>query len=270
MKLTPAQIAFFQTFGYLAMPGLLADDIDWITEEFEWAIQNEGGGVKHDGSKRTMFGGPIERRSRACTILDHPKIQGLIAGVIGDDFNYCSGDGNYYSGDTGWHPDGNWGQLFAVKVAFYLDPLTPDTGALRVIPASHRPDHFVRSQRIDPNQSRELFGIAPRDFPGCVALSTVPGDIVMFNHDLYHAAFGGSQRRRMFTMNCTRHAHSPQDMETARAYLRQHSPGGYNVRTGAGMFFPPMLDSASPQRMKHLQQPCQIHDELFPHLARTA
>jgi hypothetical protein len=62
-----------------------------------------------------MFGGPIEHTPAMCAILDHPGTLGLISGVIGEDFNYC--DGNYYSGDTRWHPDGNWGQLFAVKVA---------------------------------------------------------------------------------------------------------------------------------------------------------
>ena len=35
-----------------------------------------------------------------------------------------------------------------------------------------------------------------------IALATTPGDILVLNHDLKHAAFGGSQRRRMFTMNC--------------------------------------------------------------------
>ena len=49
---------------------------------------------------------------------------GLIGGILGEDFNYAGGDGNYYSGNTGWHPDGSWGQLFAAKTAFYLDPLT--------------------------------------------------------------------------------------------------------------------------------------------------
>ena len=34
------------------------------------------------------------------------------------------------------------------------------------------------------------------------ALETIPGDILMFNHDTYHSAWGGGNRRRMFTMNC--------------------------------------------------------------------
>jgi hypothetical protein len=34
------------------------------------------------------------------------------------------------------------------------------------------------------------------------------------------------------------------------------------------MYFPLMLDTADLKRMRHLEQPMQIHDDLFPHLAR--
>ena len=35
MILTQQQRQFFETFGYIVMPGLVADDIGWITSEFE-------------------------------------------------------------------------------------------------------------------------------------------------------------------------------------------------------------------------------------------
>ena len=35
MRLTDQQLAFFDTFGFLAFPGLFADDIDKITDAFE-------------------------------------------------------------------------------------------------------------------------------------------------------------------------------------------------------------------------------------------
>ena len=59
MKLTEQQVNFFNTFGYLAFPSLFSpDEVAWITEEFDFSIQNFGAGKAHDGSKRTMFGGP--------------------------------------------------------------------------------------------------------------------------------------------------------------------------------------------------------------------
>ena len=38
MQLNEQQRRFFETFGYLVLPGLVTDDIDWITHEFEVGI----------------------------------------------------------------------------------------------------------------------------------------------------------------------------------------------------------------------------------------
>jgi len=109
MKLTQEQLDFFDTFGYLMIRQLFSqDETDKIIQGFEWSIQNCAAGKNHDGSTRTMFLGPIEHHPDMCKLVDHPAILDLIGGVLGEDFNYCSGDGNYYSGDTGWHPDGSW------------------------------------------------------------------------------------------------------------------------------------------------------------------
>ena len=163
--LSAEQLAHFHEFGYIVVRELftpeegqriLADfnaTIDGFVsppralesgEDYRRRVGSAGAGVAHDGSARTMIGGPIEHHMS--WLLDHPKMLGLLRGVIGKDFNYCSGDGNYYTGDTGWHPDGSWGQLFAVKVALYLeDELDASSGAVRLIPGSHRPEHPVRS-----------------------------------------------------------------------------------------------------------------------------
>jgi len=276
MKLNDAQVQFFHTFGYLMLPALFSrGEMAWITDEFETAISAFGEGAKHDGARRSMFSGPIERTERFCTLLDDARLVGLFSSLLGDDFNYCGGDGNYFSGDTGWHADGNWGKLFGVKLAFYLDPLTRETGCLRVLPGTQYPDHFVRKQFLNPSRSGELYGIDPRDFPGNVALETAPGDIVVFNHDTFHSAWGGGRRRRMFTMNCTIHFTSPEDLALGRRYLSVHAHRvvqrrGYAATVGAGMFSPIMLDTANAQRLSHLYQPSQIHDELFPQFARNA
>ena len=61
MRLNEQQLRHFHTFGYLIVRKLLSPaEVEWVTEEFEWSIRNRGGGSEHDGSRRTMFGGPIE------------------------------------------------------------------------------------------------------------------------------------------------------------------------------------------------------------------
>ena len=119
MQLSAQQINFFNTFGYLVVRGLLRPaEVERGTDAFEWTMQNWGGGRDHDGSTRTMIAGPIEHAPELCALMDHPGVLGLIGGVTGADFNYCSGDGNYYTGNTGWHPAGTYGQLWAPKTAF--------------------------------------------------------------------------------------------------------------------------------------------------------
>src|SRR5438445_7319098 len=75
--LTDQQKQFFETFGYLILPGLLADDVGWITEEFEAAFRDRG--VVHDGTKRSCIVPFIDQRELLCTLLDHPRVEGLIA-----------------------------------------------------------------------------------------------------------------------------------------------------------------------------------------------
>ena len=104
-EMTEQQKRHFEAFGYLVLPSLLADDVGWISEEFEAVFQDRG--MVHDGTKRSCIVPFIDQRERLATLLDHPRLQDLIAGLLGDDFNYLGGDGNYYAGDTGWHSDGS-------------------------------------------------------------------------------------------------------------------------------------------------------------------
>jgi hypothetical protein len=198
--LSVEQQEFFATFGYLHMQGLFTPaEYELISAEFDATIDNyvpppvaleteheyaqrvpqQGVGRLHDGSARTMIGGPIEHRMP--WLLDHPRILGLLRGVIGEDFCYCSGDGNYYSGDTGWHPDGSWGQLFAVKVAIYLDELDGDSGCVRLIPGSHRPDHPIRSSEEPLDTLLKRTGTTPQTLPWAITVPNKPGDVVIFN-----------------------------------------------------------------------------------------
>ena len=53
-QLNDQQMAFFETFGFLSFPGLLADCADKIIDEFEAIWTSHGGGhhgALHDGSE---------------------------------------------------------------------------------------------------------------------------------------------------------------------------------------------------------------------------
>lgn len=253
MELSRQQRDFFETFGYLVLPGLLREEIGWITAEFEAVFA--GRGVVHDGSKRSTVVPFIDQREKLSTLLDNPKIVGLVSGLLGDDFNYVGGDGNYYTGDTSWHSDG-WHDVGKfLKVALYLDPVTRSTGCLRVIPGTHKVDIQGWAARQARNAT-ELWGIDQADVPS-VALESNPGDVVAFNHNLMHASFGGSARRRMFTLNCSARATDEAQIEDLKKYI-----GGHARFWIDHMHSEIMRNTASAQRLVHLAQPMEHEGHL--------
>jgi hypothetical protein len=207
--LSDEQVNFFQTFGYLSFPGLMADRIQEIDRAFEAVWDGRGGGHNgrpHDGTARSCIVPFIDQSETLSSLLDDPRINGIATRLLGEDFNYMGSDGNYYVGDTRWHSDGWHKEMLHIKLAFYLDPLTASTGALRVIPGSHRPgEGYADTLQSQIRKSPEVWGKEGRDLPA-IALETKPGDLVCFNHNTKHAAFGGNTHRRMFTINlCQRY-----------------------------------------------------------------
>ncbi len=265
-KLTEQQIGFFNTFGYLGFPGLLADTIDEIIHEFEMVWVDRGGGHNgqpHDGKARSCIVPFIDQRDRLAALLDDPRILAIATTLLGDDFNYMGSDGNYYVGDTGWHSDGWHPEIRHIKIALYLDRLTKDTGCLRVIPGSHLiEDKYAQNLQGQIRKSEELWGIHGRDVPA-IPLEVTPGDILVFNHNTKHAAFGGNTNRRMFTINlCQRYPEAKIDE------LRQYVSGSarFWIEEAYG---PAMMRAATPARMVHLEQKMANVDHL-PELVRKA
>lgn len=241
------QRAFFESFGFLKLPGLLRPEIDSITSEFEAVFPELG--LEHDGTHRTAVFPFIDRRPVLCSLLEHPGLVSAIENLLGPDFNYVGSDGNYYTGETTWHRDSFSPSDSFIKLAIYLDPVTDETGALRVIPGSHTDEALRRWDELDLRNSENLWGLAQRELPG-VALTSNPGDVLIFSHRLLHASFGGGRARRMFTLNLSRHAETPQEISDLVAYGDTHC-----YEFGATQpYLGPMIEQATPSRMARLEQ----------------
>jgi hypothetical protein len=267
MQLSAQQLAFMETFGYLSFPGLLDDCIEEITAAFEAVWQRHGGGhdgKKHDGSARSCIVPFIDQSEYLSALLDDGRIDGIFASLLGDDYQYLGSDGNYYVGDTGWHSDGGWPRpIVYYKMALYLDPLTRDTGALRVIPGSHRyGEGYAEEVERQIRQSQDHWGIAGAEVPA-VALETRPGDVVIFHQGTKHSAWGGGQHRRMFTINCTP-KHEEEQLDLMRTEVSAFARFWMDQVYGEAM-----LRTAGPARMRHLEQPLANQDHL-PALAAQA
>lgn len=258
-QLSDHQLSFFDTFGFLYFPGLLLDRIDRITEEFEkiW-IEHGGGhdGEKHDGTKRSAIVPFPDRSEYLSSLLDDSRVHDIVSSICGEDFNYNSGDGNLYVGDTAWHSDGYGTRpVLSIKMAFYLDPVKSDSGALRVIPGSHRAgepfadalEKKLIRRESDKNSGELISGTHPSEIPA-QALEANPGDVLVFNHSIKHSSFGGSERRRMFTMNFTER-YPDNLLPNLRKALGQEARFWIDRIHGEAM-----LRTAGPDRMVHLQQ----------------
>jgi len=230
MQLTEQQLRFMDTFGFLHFPGLLADRIDGIVDAFEEVWERHGGGHEgkpHDGTARSCIVPFAGQSAELSSLLDDARIDGILSSLLGDDYVYLGSDGNYYVGDTGWHSDGGWPRpIVYYKIGFYLDELTRDTGAIRVIPGSHRyGEGYAEALQAGVREPEGTWGV-------------------------------GGDRRRMFTLNCTRR-HTDEELPI----MRQEVANFARFQTDS-VYGDAMVDTATPVRMWHLEQPLANQDHL--------
>ncbi len=214
MKLTEHQVNFFRTFGFYIFRQLFSpEELKRYSDEFDQGLDRWIEGGVHNRKDRIFALFMYEWTPYICSLIDDPRFvetaeQLLDKPVIGNSTN-----GNYYVGDTQWHHDGATPDpdCGGVKFAIYLEPLDPSTGALRVIPGSHRePLHSALSR-----DTVSAIGVRPEDVPAYVCRSE-PGDVVAFHSAIWHAAFGGSDHRRMGTVQYWVDPQTPE----GEAYLR--------------------------------------------------
>lgn len=202
MTLTDERKAHFDAFGFLKLPHLFSpDEMSEIVAAAEemWAADDVA--LKNEEVRVNYF---VERQPRLAQLVIDDRIYPVIEQLVGPDFIWVGSEGNISNRNrVNWHSDrkyyregeGHWMNFTQVKVMMYLEHLTRETGSFRVIPGSHRmPYHkALAQQEIDP--SSEPFGVDGSDIP-CTAIESTPGDVILFNHCIWHAAYGGGGNRR--------------------------------------------------------------------------
>ena len=260
MKLSEAQLDYFNTFGFLKFSGIFKDDIAKITEEFEtvWSESNGGhNNQQHDFKRRSAIFHFVDLNIFLSSLIDDIRIKGPVSSILGDDFNYSGSDGNLYVGDTRWHSDSPMTKKYrSLKIAFYLDEVESDTGCLRVLPGSiHYGNTYAdKLNEVIPSTGKddtnEMWGISQKQVPGFPIPST-PGDMLMFDHRIKHSSSGGDSRRRMFTMNFEQ-KYKTEDLGDLKNEISGMAASWVDKPYGEIM-----INTASPQRMVHLEQRLQ-------------
>jgi hypothetical protein len=198
--LTAGQIAHFDTFGFLVLRQLFTPEEAAIMKREAIEIFDEARGVgPFTGEKWEQIQPFFEQRPFSSALPDDDRVYNIGVDLLGPDFFLGTTEGSLHVGDTGWHggppPEHELGH---VKIAFYLDALTRETGCLRVIPGSHLPQtpypfEMLRN-RAKAGPEFRPFGMLPSELPS-VALECKPGDVVAFKENTLHASFGGAPGR---------------------------------------------------------------------------
>ena len=200
--LTPGQVAHFQAFGFLVLRNVFTpEDMNTIEREANEIMEEVRGGAPFEGKERQAVQPFFERRPFTNTLMDDDRIYSIGEDLLGPDFVLDQSEGNLHVGDTVWHGGRSWEILPWIKIGFYLEPLTRDTGCLRVIPGSHirsEPDYYEPLRQGDA--AGDVFGLPQAEIPS-VALECGPGDLIVFTENILHASFGGRPGRHQHAIS---------------------------------------------------------------------
>ena len=212
--LSAAQIAAFETDGYLLLPGLVstaecAQMVAVTNKHLQDAIapleyESE---VGYAGAPTSLdsLGGRTARRLRDAYHRDasyrqwavNPVLVAMLTQVLDEPVCLTLAHHNcvmtkhpHFGTATGWHRDiryWSFARNALISVWLALDSETENNGGLRFIPGSHRFD-------IQPSQMDDLDFLRPDVaenqalFAQGIALNLNPGDVVFFHSGLFHAA----------------------------------------------------------------------------------
>ncbi len=207
--------------GYLPLPGILSpEQVDAFRRRLAELTAAEGelaGTEVHRERGTDRLSDLINKDPIFTVCFTHPRVLAAMRHVLGPEFKLSSlnsraalpGDG-LQALHADWGEPVAPGEYTVCNSIWLLDDFTPDNGATRVVPGSHRSGRLPREAMTDP-QDRH---------PDEVLLTAPAGTVVIFNSHVWH---GGTRnrtdapRRAMHSYFCRRD--QPQQLDQ-QAYLR--------------------------------------------------
>jgi hypothetical protein len=220
--MSPGDVAFFRTFGFLVLRAHFSPLA--LEREMERALDKSSQpplptGVASVRYVPMMTGGTPQ----SLALLD--VLEPIAAELLDAPVLPVRAKGMRYYGMTRWHCDST-SSVPSIGFAAYLEPLTKDDGALRVLAGSHRREYGDAIAQFFA-ASEDL---AVASLPA-FALATLPGDVIAFDERVWHASVGGTERLQ-WRVDYVRAPRTKADEEGVRAYFAQiFAPewdGGYD------------------------------------------
>ena len=244
--LTEEQVYQFKTFGFVIMrSGFTRDELRTIQAEFDYRAAEASSHEPFDGTKRQSFNMMGDDTPFFASLMEEPRFAKVAEQLYGDVIGEIAA-ANRYVTNTSWHTDSGAHEASGVKFAIYLQPVRAHTGALRVIPGSHKRPWFDELDERPPLRyawARQNFARAEApevidSIPG-FACDSDPGDVVAFDERLWHASLGGSSDRQMCDITYWSYPRTPQEVAAmithAKSYLteRDNSAEPWNPKRSA-------------------------------------
>lgn len=208
-RLTPQQINYFNTFGFLRLPGMFKDEIDRIERGFETVFREHDSETittqyaLHGDQERHIIMPFVQKDDDLRWLLEDRRVVGITESLFDTEYVYNGSDGNLFHCESHWHSDvfGSPLRIKTIKLSFYLDSLSGESGSIRFLPGSNfYKDEYSRAIRRGMETPMEKFGVPGEELPG-IAVSSEPGDLILWAFRTLHASYHGGQRRRLFSLN---------------------------------------------------------------------
>ena len=224
--LTNQQLVHWETFGFVILRGLLtSDEVETARREFEAGLSEKS--KDPEGRLPTSFSAHGPTTPLLATLPEDPRFQEAAEQMWGKDVVLVGSSGQRFTkSHIYWHPDmpdatpeTKDDHVQGVKFAFYLEPLDRDTGALRVIPGSHKsPFHdqlFAMGLKGWDSPYLQSTGLNVGDIPSYIWHSD-PSDVIAFNLRVWHASWGASADRRQCSVVYYKNPSTPREEELTR------------------------------------------------------
>ncbi len=222
--LTPDEKAFLDREGYLPLRGLLsAEQVEALRKRQEELLAEEGdqaGLEVHQEKGTDRLSDLINKGTAYHVVITHPRLLAAIAHVLNGDLKLSSLNSRAAlpgQGLQGLHAD--WGRLETpgeyqvCNSVWLLDDFTPENGATRVVPGSHRSGKTPGDEMPDSS--------APH--PNEVVLLGNAGDVVVFNAHTWHGGtLNRTDRPRRAMHGYFTRRHQPQQLDQQK-YLRRET-----------------------------------------------
>ena len=230
--LTAEQVRFFDTFGFVVLRDVFsADELKTIRREFDHRAAVASSYEPFDGTTRHNMRMKGADTPFFASLLEDPRFAEAAEQMFGEVIG-SSVDADRYTADSAWHYDAGGADAQGVKFAFYLQPVRADTGALRVIPGSHRREWFDELYEYEPIGPRWTRAAASPeetqlamdgiDAIPAYACESDPGDVVAFDLRIYHASLGGSNDRHMCSLVYYKYPSTPEELELITLNVKGH------------------------------------------------